>query len=136
MGFLTKPQLKSFFSFFSNLISFGTPLAIIINFLLILSFCFFIPISSLDLFPIKCIFKSYILPFLFNGNCPTSGLFAGCECPACGMTHSIYHILHGDFSLAWNTNKLSFLVISSIIILLFFNLNKIYRRKKEKIILN
>lgn len=151
MGKLNKLSFKSFFSFFNiikskslfifhkllyfllDLLSFGTPLAIIINFIIILSFAFLIPINSLENFPIKCIFKHYILPFIFKGNCPTSGLFAECKCLGCGMTHSFHYILHGDFLLAWNTNKLSFLVMLGIIVLIFINLNKLHRiHKKNK----
>jgi len=124
--------LHNLFSFLLDLLSFGTPLAIITNFIIILSFCFFIPINSLETFPIKCVFKHHILPFIFQGNCPTSGLFAGCNCLGCGMTHSVHYILHGDFYLAWNTNKLSFVVMLGIIILISINLKKLHSNNKFK----
>ena len=124
--------LHNLFSFLLDLLSFGTPLAIITNFIIILSFCFFISINSLETFPIKCIFKHHILPFIFQGNCPTSGLFAGCNCLGCGMTHSVHHILHGNFNLAWNTNKLSFVVMLGMIILVFINIKKLHQEMKLK----
>lgn len=39
-----------------------------------------------------------------------SKLIAGVECYACGMTRAIMHLIHLDFSGAWEFNKLSFIV--------------------------
>ena len=38
------------------------------------------------------------------------------ECYACGMTRAIQHLIHLDFNLAWNYNKLSFIVLPLILI--------------------
>ena len=40
-----------------------------------------------------------------------SVLLANTECYACGMTRGIQHILHGEFQIAWEFNKLSFVVL-------------------------
>ncbi len=39
-----------------------------------------------------------------------SVLLANTECYACGMTRAIQHMIHLDFSTAWEFNKLSFIV--------------------------
>ena len=33
------------------------------------------------------------------------------NCYACGMTRAIQHLIHLDFSIAWEFNKLSFIVL-------------------------
>lgn len=40
-----------------------------------------------------------------------SKLLAGIECYGCGMTRGIMHLIHLDFSGAWQFNKLSFIVL-------------------------
>ena len=86
-----------------------------------------VPTDFLIYSPIKCVFKNIILPFLFNGNCPTTGIFADCECPACGLTRGMSRLLHGDISSAIEYN---FLVIPVFIVMIFvitINLIKIKR---------
>lgn len=40
-----------------------------------------------------------------------SVLFFDRNCYACGMTRAIQHLIHFDFSAAWDFNKLSFIVL-------------------------
>ncbi len=40
-----------------------------------------------------------------------SVLLANTECYACGMTRGIQHLIHGDFTRAWEYNKLAFIVL-------------------------
>ena len=37
------------------------------------------------------------------------------NCYACGMTRAIQHLIHFNFDLAWNFNKLSFIVLPLLI---------------------
>lgn len=38
-------------------------------------------------------------------------LITGHECFGCGITRAVMHMIHFDFSAAWNFNKLSFFVV-------------------------
>ncbi len=120
---------------FLDLISFGSPQAIVFNLTTIFILLFITPTKNLVYSPVKCIFKNVLLPLIFRGNCPTSGLFANCEDPACGLTRAMSSLLHGDFFAAWNFNKGVYLLFSVMIIVLIINLVKTikYYRKHGKI---
>ena len=45
------------------------------------------------------------------------------ECYACGMTRAIQHLIHFDFSQAYDFNKLSFIVLP---ILIYVNISQIF----------
>jgi len=51
--------------------------------------------------------------FFDNGQsiCP-SKFFLNIECLGCGITRAIQHLIHLDFKIAWNYNKLSYLILS------------------------
>jgi hypothetical protein len=42
--------------------------------------------------------------------CP-SKQFLNMECPGCGMTRSVQHLIHLDIEAAWQFNKLTFLIL-------------------------
>ncbi|MCE3297156.1 MAG: putative transrane protein [Crocinitomicaceae bacterium] len=42
--------------------------------------------------------------------CPSKSLL-DIECPGCGITRAIQHLIHLDFHAAWEYNKLSFFVL-------------------------
>ncbi|MBS3099838.1 DUF2752 domain-containing protein [Candidatus Pacearchaeota archaeon] len=91
---------------------------------------FFLPAQYLQKSSFHCIFKTYILPLFFNGNCPTTGFFANCDCPACGLTHAAQALVHGNFqqALAYNLLVLPlFIVFFSLIVI---NLLKIMKKFK------
>jgi len=113
---------------FFDIVSFGTPEAIIFNLIVILLILAIIPTSSLGYLPTKCIFKNIILPIVFNGECPETGIFAGCECPACGMTRAMSRLLHGDLNGAWNFNKGVFIVFSAMLAIIIINLRKLAKK--------
>jgi len=101
-----------------DIISFGTPLTQTLNLVLILLALAILPtgyIAKYSPFHFRCIFKTVILPLIFRGNCPSSGLFAGCNCPACGMTRAMSRLLHGDLIGAWNFNPLVFVVLGIMV---------------------
>jgi len=120
-------KIKKFFIYF---LGFDKPGAIVINLSLILIFLAVIPANVVSKGPPICVFKNIILPFVFHGNCPTSGLFVDCNCPACGLTRAISSIMHGDFSAAWGYNRLSFLVFGLMVFLIIFNLIKAIKEHK------
>ena len=114
-----------------DIISFGTPKAIVFNLASILLILAAVPTKYLIYSPARCIFKNFVLPLIFNGNCPTTGLFTGCQCPACGLTHAMSRLLHGDYVGALSYNKLVFLVLITMIIIIIINITKIVKEKKE-----
>lgn len=118
-----------------DILSFGSPQAIIFNLSSVLLILRVIPTSLLKHSPFKCIFKNFLLPLIFRGNCPKTGLFANCECPACGLIRAMSRLLHGDFIGAWNFNKVVFLVFGVMVILTIINLFKTinYYKKNGKI---
>lgn len=118
---------------FFDFLSFGSPQAKVFNLTSILILLRIIPTSSLSNLPIKCVFKTLILPIIFRGHCPLTGIFADCNCPACGMTRGMSRLLRGDFTAAWNFNKMVFIVFVVMVILIIINLIKtikFYRNKK------
>ncbi|HYV95678.1 MAG TPA: DUF2752 domain-containing protein [Chitinophagales bacterium] len=44
-------------------------------------------------------------------------LVTGQECYGCGMTRSIMHMIHFDFSTAWNYNKIAFIAFPILCVL-------------------
>lgn len=120
---------------FLDLVSFGSPQAIVFNLLSIFLILGIAPTESIKYFPSRCIFKTLILPLILGGKCPDSGFFVDCNCPACGLTRAMSRLLHGDLIGAWNFNKLVFLVFIIMVVLFVVNLIKTirYYKKYEKI---
>lgn len=118
LGNLTYSNIKSFFM---ELLSFNSVRAKVINFSAIILILRIIPTEKIGNY---CIFSKFILPNLMI-TCPTTGLFSGCTCPACGLTRAVSHALHLNFQEAWDMNKLVIIVLPLIIILLMINLFKL-----------
>jgi hypothetical protein len=120
--------------YFLDLISFNSPQAITINIFLIFLVLAIIPASSIIYSPVKCVFKNIILPFVFQNNCPTEGLFAHCECPACGMTRGMSRLLHGDIADALRYNRGVPVLFFAMVFVLFLNTvkwSKEYKKTKK-----
>jgi len=111
--------------FLLELLSFTTARAKVINLSVVLGVLRIIPSENLGSY---CVFKNFIFPLIFK-TCPTKGLFAGCECPACGLTRATSQILHGNLQEAWNLNKLIIIVFPVIIFILVFNIYKLIKSK-------
>ena len=124
--------MNSFFSFFLDVVSFNTPKARAFNLSAIFALLAIIPTSYLESFPIKCVFKHFLIPLFFNGSCPIDGIFSGCNCPACGMTRGMSRLLHGDFTGAYDYNKLVFLVFLLMAGVLIWNVYVLIFRVKTK----
>ena len=129
-------KLNKIKNIFLDILSFGTPQAIVFNLTSILLILRIIPTSSLEYSPIKCVFKHFLLPLIFGGNCPTSGFFAGCEGPVCGLTRAMSRLLHGDLVGAWSFNKMVFIIFFVIVLVIIINLIKSlkYYKKTGKIL--
>jgi hypothetical protein len=121
-------KIKDFFLYF---LGFDKPRAIVLNLSLILYVLAVIPLNILSKGPSLCIFKNFILPLVFHGICPAVGFFAGCNCPACGMTRALSSIMHGNFSAAWVYNKLSFVVFSIMVVLIIVNIIKLMKENRK-----
>ena len=110
-----------------DIIGFRWPKIIVFNLTIILLYLALIPKNMVFWWKSSCIWKNYVIPLFFHWNCPTSWFFAWCECPACGMTRAVYLILHGDFSLARDYNKLSFIVLPMMLAVIGYNIRKIWK---------
>jgi len=117
--------------FFLEFISFNSSRAIVINLSFIIFLLFILPTEFLKYLPIRPVFKDFLLPFLFNGHCPTSGFLKDCSVYSTGETRGISRLLHGDITGAYNYNPLVFLVIIVMIILIVINIMKIVNTKKK-----
>ena len=58
----------------------------------------------------------YLIPCLWK-------TFFGFECPGCGITSSIIEIIKGNFLIAWEINKITFLVFP---LLLFYSIKEVF----------
>lgn len=110
-----------------EILSFGSPQAIVFNISSIFILLSSLPTQSLVYSPVKCVFKHVILPLIFNGSCPIDGFFAECNCPACGMTRGMSRFLHGDIEGALAFNRLVPLVFIAMIVVLILNMLKVYK---------
>ena len=88
---------------------------------------------ALAMFPLVLL----VLPVTFFDSGPEFCLFtrlSGIHCPGCGMTRACMHIIHLDIVPALNYNKLAFVVLPIMCILLaveFFRTIKIIRKYDE-----
>ena len=57
----------------------------------------------------------YLIPCLWKA-------FFGFECSGCGITSSIIEIIKGNFLIAWEINKVTFLVLP---LLLFYSIKEV-----------
>jgi len=112
-------------------LSFGSAKAVVVNFSVILVALGIIPTAFWDRTPNICIWRRFISPLIFQNNCPTSGIFADCHCPACGLTHAMSYLLHGNFTAAYESNNLVFVVVGLILFLVIYNLINL-KKKKER----
>lgn len=115
-----------------DIISFNTPQAIVFSLFVVILLLAVLPAPVLELSPFKCVFKSFLLPLVFSGHCPASGLFAGCKCPACGLTSGVSRLLHGDLAGALALNKLSVIVLFVMIALIVINIVKMLKGSANK----
>lgn len=121
--------------FILDLVSFGSPQAIVIDLCFVLILLFLIPTQSLYLLPVRSVFKDFLLPFIFNGNCPETGLFKDCNIYSTGQTRAVSRLLHGDIAGAFEYNRLVFLLLFVMVLLILINLIKSYNyyQKNKKV---
>lgn len=55
------------------------------------------------------------------------------ECWGCGMTRAVQHLIHFDFQIAWNYNKLSFIVLPLLMLLYVKEVRTSYLYFKESL---
>ena len=105
--------------FLFDLLSFNTPQARVINFILIFLIAVLVPTDKLHYLPVRSIWKE-----VFN-----------LELYSVGLTRAMSRLFHGDLIGAWNFNKLVFPVFVVILFLLIHNAFKSikYYQKTGKI---
>ncbi|HEX7413948.1 MAG TPA: DUF2752 domain-containing protein [Bacteroidia bacterium] len=52
------------------------------------------------------------------------------ECPGCGITRGIQHLIHLDFKEAYSFNKLSFIVLPVLVFVWFKEVISVYKKIK------
>ncbi len=117
-----------------DLVSFDSPQAIVFNLSAIILTLALLPPQFLGGLPTTCIFRTIIFPILFKGNCPTSGFFADCECPACGMTRAMSNLLHGNIEDAYGFNKGALILLPTMLVIIVLNIRKsikIYKKTSK-----
>ena len=116
-----------------DILSFGSPQAIVFNLSLVLLILASVTFGYLKYSPFKCVFKHIIFPIIFRGKGgPVGGLFAGCSCPACGLTRGMWALLHGDIWGALHFNKFVILVFLIMAFLIVSNIVQIIRKYKKE----
>lgn len=123
-------KVKELKNIFFEILSFGSPRAIVFNLSMILFILAIAPFGILPYSPFKCVFRHLLLPLLFKV-CPTSGLFADCQCPACGLTRGMQRLMHGDIEGAIGYNMLVIPLFIAMIIMIGINIYKIVKIKKN-----
>jgi hypothetical protein len=113
-------------------IGLASPRAIVTVFSGGLAFLALAPVGYLERLPLKCLFKEWIIPWVLRGRCPQKGLFEGCQCPACGITHALANLLRGNLEKAWNLNKLAFPVLLIMLGLILLNARKMFLNGSSK----
>ena len=63
----------------------------------------------------------YLIPCLWK-------TFFGFECSGCGITSSIIEIIKGNFLVAWEINKITFLVLP---LLLFYSIKEVFLKVNQ-----
>lgn len=105
--------------FLFDLVSFNTPQARVINFILIFLTAALVPTDKLHYLPVRSIWKEvfHIEPY------------------SVGLTRAMSRLFHGDLVGAWNFNKLVFPVFAVMLLLLIHNFVKSikYYQKTGKI---
>lgn len=75
-----------------------------------------------------------VLPADFFDEGPSlclSQLLADQECPGCGMTRGIQHLIHFDFQAAWSYNKLSFIIFPVLAFIYARSIYRFYKRANQ-----
>ena len=76
-----------------------------------------------------------LLPSTFFDNGDSicmSVLFFDRECYACGMTRAIQHLIHFDFNIAFEYNRISFLALPLLIFIYLRDVKKFYFLIRKK----
>jgi len=124
-------NFKKFKLFISDLISFGSAQAISINLILIILILAIMPAPDLGYLPVRSLYGSFVIPYIFNNSCPAEGIFANCGFYSIGQTRALSSLLHGDFDSAYGYNKLILILLTALLAVLAFNLFKSYKFHKK-----
>ncbi|MCX6810783.1 MAG: DUF2752 domain-containing protein [Candidatus Berkelbacteria bacterium] len=99
-----------------------------INFSVVLLALAIIPTAFLNRIGIPCIWRRFVLPWIYRGHCPETGFFAHCLCPGCGLTRAMSRLMHGDFVGAYSYNHLIFLVVATVLVIFATNVIKLLKK--------
>ena len=120
---LNDPLINLLFEF----LSLSTPRAVVADFSVILLALAITPTAFWDRTPDTCVWHRFILPLIYRGQCPTSGIFKDCHIFSCGMTHAMSRLLHGDLSGAYYYNHLVYIVVTVVLVIYLYNIWKLIK---------
>lgn len=113
---------------FFEFLSLGSPKAVVVDFSVVFTALAIIPTAFLGQPGGICIWHRFVLPWIFHGFCPETGLLAHCFCPGCGITHAMSRLLHGDLIGAHGYNHLIYIVAGVVIMVYITNLLKMFKK--------
>jgi hypothetical protein len=122
--------LKRMKLIFLDLLSFGSPQAIVINLSVILMILSLVSPLALEQGPDISVYRN-IIPLIID-DCPESGWFKDCKVPSYGMTRGISSILHGDLAGAYSYNRSVFILFGVMVFLIVVNLVKVVKGYKKR----
>jgi hypothetical protein len=122
---------KKFKFFIFDLISFGSPQAIVLNLSLVFLILLILPSSDVGYVPVRSIYSSVVIPLFFNNSCPTEGIFTNCGFYSIGQIRGLSSFLHGDFELANKYNRLVGVLFFVLLAILLYNLYLSYKYYKK-----
>ncbi len=99
---------------FISLVSLNTPLSRSIIFSSGLAILALLPTSKLGFLPLRSVYESLFHWKLYSY----------------GLTRSLSMILHGEFLAAWELNKLAYLVLIIVFILLINDIHGLYKNRR------
>jgi hypothetical protein len=108
-------RVKHGWKVFLEVVSFGSPRAIVFNLVVVFVILFLMPTGELGLLPVRSLFS-----------------LAGVKWYSVGLTRAMSRLLHGDVAGAYEMNKLVFVLFVAMVSVLVVNVVKMRRNDNPR----